>query len=129
MKRYSCGSKLSISCHAQKDNEEELTITVRLKHAAKHVCYVDVSMLPEALAMICDNVEWLTPAVMVIKVQATFPTVTAAQIRRAWVELSEPFWCFDDDQLLSTKKVLEEHTNHVDIFEPQDVLEGVEMIC
>jgi hypothetical protein len=25
--------------------------------------------------------------------------------------------------------VLEEHTNHVDIFEPQDILEDVEMIC
>ncbi|KAJ7740413.1 hypothetical protein B0H14DRAFT_2638082 [Mycena olivaceomarginata] len=59
-----------------------------------------------------------------VRTKATFPTVTAAQIRRAWVELSEPFWCFDDDQLLSTKKVLEEHTNHVDIFEPQDVPEG-----
>ncbi|KAJ7342562.1 hypothetical protein DFH08DRAFT_1012256 [Mycena albidolilacea] len=112
-----------------KDNEEELTITVRLKHAAKHVCYVDVSMPPEALAMIRDNVEWLTPAAMVTKVQAAFPTITTAQIRRAWVELSEPFWRFEDDQLLSTKKVLEEHTDHVDIFEPQNVPEGVEMIC
>ncbi|KAJ7931949.1 hypothetical protein B0H13DRAFT_1545554, partial [Mycena leptocephala] len=129
MKRYPCGSRLSISCRAQKDNEEELTITVRLKHAAKHVSYVDVSMPPEALAMIRDNVEWLTPAAMVTKVQAAFPTVTAAQIRRAWVELSEPFWRFDDDQLLSTKRVLEEHTDHVDICEPQDVPEGVEMIC
>ncbi|KAJ6543513.1 hypothetical protein B0H10DRAFT_1854054, partial [Mycena sp. CBHHK59/15] len=128
MKRYPCGSKLSISCCTQKDNEE-LTITVRLKHVAKHVCYVNVSMPPEALAMIRDNIEWLTSVAMVTKVQATFPTVTAAQIRRAWVELSKPFWCFDDDQLLSTKKVLEEHTDHVDIFEPQDVLEGVEMIC
>ncbi|KAJ7307825.1 hypothetical protein DFH08DRAFT_975430 [Mycena albidolilacea] len=92
-----------------KDNEEELTIT--------------------ALAMIRDNVEWLTPAAMVTKVQAAFPTITTAQIRRAWVELSEPFWRFEDDQLLSTKKVLEEHTDHVDIFEPQNVPEGVEMIC
>ncbi|KAJ7775811.1 hypothetical protein B0H14DRAFT_2631843 [Mycena olivaceomarginata] len=57
-------------------------------------------MPPEALAMIHDNVEWLTPAAMVMKVQAAFPTVTAAQIRRAWVELSGPFWGFEDDQLL-----------------------------
>jgi hypothetical protein len=102
MKRYPCGSKLSISCRIQKDNEEELTITVRLKQAAKHVCYVDVSMPPEALAMIRNNVEWLTPAAMVTKVQAAFPTVTAAQIRRVWVELSEPFWHFEDDQLLAS---------------------------
>ncbi|KAJ6602810.1 hypothetical protein DFH09DRAFT_1270635 [Mycena vulgaris] len=129
MKRFPCGSKLSISCRARKDNEDELTVTVQLKHAAKHVTYVDVAMPPEALAMIRDNVEWMTPVTMVAKVQAAFPTVTAAQIHRAWMEMSEPFWRFDDDQLLSTKKVLEEHIDDVDIFEPQDVPEGVEMIC
>ncbi|KAJ7863946.1 hypothetical protein B0H14DRAFT_2574601 [Mycena olivaceomarginata] len=77
------------------------TGAVRTK-AAKHVCYVNVSMPPEALAMIHDNVEWLTPAAMVMKVQAAFPTVTAAQICRAWVELSGPFWGFEDDQLLAS---------------------------
>ncbi|KAJ6609912.1 hypothetical protein B0H10DRAFT_2225449 [Mycena sp. CBHHK59/15] len=112
-----------------KDNEEELIVTVRLKHAAKHVSYVDVSMPHEALDMIRDNVEWLTPVAMATKVQATFPTVSAAQIHRAWMELSEPFWRFNDDQPLSTKKLFEEHTDEVDIFEPQDILEGVEMIC
>ncbi|KAJ7086004.1 hypothetical protein B0H15DRAFT_950602 [Mycena belliarum] len=66
---------------------------------------------------------------MVTKVQAVFPTVTAAQIRRAWMELSEPYWRFDNDQLLSTKKMLEEHTDDIDIFEPQNVPEGVEMMC
>jgi hypothetical protein len=45
------------------------------------------------------------------------------------MEMSQPFWCFDDDQLHSTTKLLEEHTDHVDIFKPQDVPEGVEMIC
>ncbi|KAJ7314256.1 hypothetical protein DFH08DRAFT_972997 [Mycena albidolilacea] len=44
-------------------------------------------MPPEALAMIRDNVGWLTPAAMVVKVQAAFPTITTAQICRAWVEL------------------------------------------
>ncbi|KAJ6586656.1 hypothetical protein B0H10DRAFT_1832240 [Mycena sp. CBHHK59/15] len=86
-------------------------------------------MPAEALAMIRDHVQWLTPMAMVSKVQAAFPTVTAAQIRRAWTELSEPYWRFDDDQLLSTKKLLEEHTDDVDIFEPQDIPEGMEMVC
>jgi len=88
----------------------EVNVAVQLKHAARHVGYVDVSMPPEALAMIRDNVEWLTPVVMVTKVQAAFPNVTAQQIHRAWTEMSEPF----DD---------------VDIFEPEDVPEGVEMLC
>ncbi|KAJ7101717.1 hypothetical protein C8R44DRAFT_887916 [Mycena epipterygia] len=129
MKRYPCGSKLSISCRARKDNEDELDVIFQLKHAAKHVSYEDVSMPLEALDMIRDNVEWLTPVAMVTKVQAAFPNVTAAQIHRAWMEMSEPFWRFDNDQLLSTKKLLEEHTDDVNIFEPQDIPEGVEMIC
>ncbi|KAJ7916046.1 hypothetical protein B0H13DRAFT_2451203 [Mycena leptocephala] len=112
MKRYPCESKLSISCWARKDNEDQLDVTIQLKHAAKH-----------------DNIQWMTPVVMVTQVQAAFPNVTAAQIHRAWVEMSEPFWWFDDDQLLSTKKLLEEHTDDVDIFEPDDVPEGVEMVC
>ncbi|KAJ7934879.1 hypothetical protein B0H13DRAFT_2481333, partial [Mycena leptocephala] len=111
------------------NNEGELNVTVRLKHAAKHVSYVDVAMPPEALAMIRDNVEWLTPGAMVTKVQAAFPSVTAQQIHRAWMEMSEPFWRFDNDQLLSTKKVLEDHLDDVDIFEPEDVPDGVEMLC
>ncbi|KAJ7744715.1 hypothetical protein B0H14DRAFT_2406822, partial [Mycena olivaceomarginata] len=73
MKRCHCGSKLSISCRARKDNEEKLDVTVQLKYAGKHVSYEDVSMPPEALDMTCDNVEWLTPVAMVTKVQAAFP--------------------------------------------------------
>jgi hypothetical protein len=129
MKRFPCGSKLSISCRARKDNEEELDVTVQIKHAAKHVNYVDVSMPPEALDMIRENVEWLTPVAMVSKVQAAFPGVTAAQIHRAWMEMSASFWRYDDDQLLSTKKLLEANKEDVDIFEPQDVPDGVEMLC
>jgi hypothetical protein len=32
-------------------------------------------MPPEALQMIRDNLEWLTPTTMVIKIQAAFPNV------------------------------------------------------
>jgi hypothetical protein len=128
MKRFPCGSKLSIRCQAQ-NNEDLLDVMVQLKHAGKHVGYVDVSMPVEALNMIRENVEWLTPVAMVTKVQAAFPSVTAAQIHRAWMDESEPFWRFDNDQLLSTKKLLEEHTDDIDIFEPTDIPEGVEMVC
>jgi hypothetical protein len=118
MKRYPCGSKLSISCRVQKDNEDELDVVFQLKHVAKHISYEDVSMPLEALDMIHDNIEWLTPVAKVIKVQTAFPNITAAQIHRAWMEMSKPFWCFDNGQLLSMKKLLEEHTDDVDIFEP-----------
>ncbi|KAJ6611363.1 hypothetical protein B0H10DRAFT_2224139 [Mycena sp. CBHHK59/15] len=125
MKRFPCGSKL---CQAQ-NNEDVLDVTVQLKHTGKHVGYADVSMPVEALDMIRENVEWLTPVAMVTKVQEAFPSVTAAQIHRAWMEESAPFWRFDNDQLLSTKKLLEEHTDDIDIFEPMDIPEGVEMVC
>ncbi|KAJ6618385.1 hypothetical protein B0H10DRAFT_1947572 [Mycena sp. CBHHK59/15] len=124
MKRFPCGSKLSIRCQAQ-NNEDMLDVMVQLKHAGKHVGYVDVSMPVEALDMIRENIEWLTPVAMVTKVQAAFPSVTAAQIHRAWMEESKPFWRFDNDQLLSTKKLLEEHTDDIDIFELTDIPEGL----
>ncbi|KAJ7787334.1 hypothetical protein B0H14DRAFT_3580477 [Mycena olivaceomarginata] len=128
LKRYLCASKLSISCRTGKD-EGDLTVTVQLKHAARHVNYIDVSMPAEALDMIRENVEWFTPVAMVSKVQAAFPHVTAAQIHRAWMEMSEVFWRFDDEQLPSTKKLLEQHPDDVDIFQPEDIPEGVEMLC
>ena len=53
-----------------------MLITVQLEHHRQHVNYVDVSMPPEALQMIHNNLEWLTPTAMVTKIQATFPNVT-----------------------------------------------------
>ncbi|KAJ7218618.1 hypothetical protein GGX14DRAFT_533331 [Mycena pura] len=129
MKRYPCQSKLAISCRTSRDNSDELNVTVQLKHAQKHTSYTDVSMPQEAVDMIRENVEWLTPVAMVSKVQAVFPTVTAAQIHRAWMELSEIHWWCDDLQLPSAAKLLEEHGEDVDIFKPENISEGVEMLC
>ncbi|KAJ6586095.1 hypothetical protein B0H19DRAFT_1250823 [Mycena capillaripes] len=129
MKRFPCQSKLAISCRTSRDNEDELNVTVQLKHAAKHTCYTDVSMPQAALDMIREDVEWLTPVTMVSKVQAAFPAISAAQIYRAWMEMSEIFWRRDDLQLPSTAKLLEEHSDDVDIFKPEDIPEGVEMLC
>ncbi|KAJ6614377.1 hypothetical protein B0H10DRAFT_1803689 [Mycena sp. CBHHK59/15] len=86
-------------------------------------------MPPAALDMIHDNVEWLTPVAMVSKVQAVFPDVTAAQIYRAWTEMSEIYWRREDAQLPSATKLLEEHGDDVDLFKPEGVPEGVEMLC
>jgi hypothetical protein len=129
MKRFLCGSKLAISCRESDNDNEELVVTVQLKHAGKHVNYTDVSMPAGALDIVRENVQWLTPVAMVGKVQAAFPAVTAAQIHRAWMEMSEVFWWCDDQQLPSTKMLLEELTDDVDIFTPEAVPEGVEMLC
>ncbi|KAF7378400.1 SWIM-type domain-containing protein [Mycena sanguinolenta] len=129
MKRYPCQSKLVISCRASRKDEDEMNVTVQLKHAQKHTSYTNVSMPQDALDMIRENVEWLTPVAMVSKVQAKFPTVTAAQIHRAWMEMSEIHWRRDDLQLPSAAKMLEEHGEDVDIFKPENVPEGVEMLC
>jgi hypothetical protein len=68
-------------------------VTVQLEHHIKHVHYVDVAMPPEALEMIQENLEWLTPVAMVAKVQDVYPQITALQIHTAWTEMSQVFWC------------------------------------
>ncbi|KAF7354458.1 SWIM-type domain-containing protein [Mycena venus] len=108
MKRYPSKSKLAISCQTSREDDDELD---------------------GALDMILEDVEWLIPVAMVSKVQAAFPTVTAAQIHRAWMEMSEIYWRRDDLQLPSAAKLLEEHGEDVDIFKPENVPEGVEMLC
>ncbi|KAJ6587914.1 hypothetical protein B0H19DRAFT_1057210 [Mycena capillaripes] len=101
---------LYIHCFVgRKDNDDELDVIVQLKHAGKHISYEDVSMPPEALDMIRDDVEWLRPLAIVTQVQGDVHGVTAAQNHRAWMEMK--------------------HTDDVAIFEPQDIPEGVEMIC
>ncbi|KAJ6609187.1 hypothetical protein B0H10DRAFT_2298764 [Mycena sp. CBHHK59/15] len=130
MKCYPCGSSLRISCTPAKDEEEDdqLMVEVKLKHAG-HISYVDVLMPPGALDIVWENVQWLTPVAMVSKVQASFLNITAAQIHRAWTEMSEVYWRQDDVQLPSAEKLLEEYGEDVDIFKLVDIPEGVEILC
>ncbi|KAJ7789309.1 hypothetical protein B0H14DRAFT_2944863 [Mycena olivaceomarginata] len=128
MKRYPCSSKLVISCRSFAC-DDELTVTVRLAHGEKHVCYFDVSMPEAALDMIRDYVEWLTPGALVTKVQRVFPSVTAMQVYKAWVDMSSTFWRRADAQLPSTAKLLEEFRDDVHLFHPEDVPDGIEMLC
>ncbi|KAJ6631995.1 hypothetical protein B0H10DRAFT_1937725 [Mycena sp. CBHHK59/15] len=92
MKRYPHRSRLLINRRTGEDTDGELAVTMKLKHMGKHISYVNVLMPQEALDMICENVEWLMPVEMVSKVQAAFPNISAAQIHRAWTEMSEIFW-------------------------------------
>lgn len=103
MKRYPCKSRLTITCRETKTGSSH--ITMKLHHHAKHVHYVDVAMPPEALQMIQDHLEWLTPAAMTTKIQLAYPAVTSTQIHTAWRELSKVHWFRDPLQLPSATKL------------------------
>jgi hypothetical protein len=79
--------------------------------------------------MIEAHLEWLTPSAMVTKVQSIYPQVTALQIHTAWREMSQVYWRRDNLQLPSALKLLREYDDDVDIFEPVDIPEGVEMLA
>ncbi|KAG6835378.1 hypothetical protein H0H93_002014, partial [Arthromyces matolae] len=127
MKRYPCHSRLVIT--SRETEASMVRVTVRLVHGARHVTYTDVAMPEGALAIVRENVEWLTPVAMVNKVQATFPEVTAAQIHTAWSQMSQLYWRRDDEQLPSAARLLTEFPADVDVFTPVSVPDGVEIIC
>ena len=102
---------------------------INIHHHFKHIHYVDVLMPPEAMQMIEENVAWLTPSAMASKVQVAHPKVSAAQIHNAWQEHSQTHWCRDILQLPSARKLLVEFRNEVDVFNPIDVPEGVEILA
>jgi hypothetical protein len=86
-------------------------------------------MPPEALQMIQEQAEWSTPAEMGAKIQSLYPQVTMKQIHAAWRELSREYWHRDKEQLPSAQKLLAEFGDDVDIFEPVDVPDGVEILA
>jgi hypothetical protein len=86
-------------------------------------------MPEEALAMIHKHIEWLSPVAMVTKIRTHFPDVTAKQVHTAWTKFSKPHWRKDDDQMLSAEMLLEEFEEDVDLFQPEDLPEGVEILC
>ncbi len=102
---------------------------INLHHHFKHVHYVDVSMPPEAMQMIEEQVAWLTPSAMASKVRAAYPQVSAAQIYNAWREHSQTHWRQATLQLPSARKLLIEFGDEIDIFEPTDIPEGVEILA
>jgi hypothetical protein len=78
MRRYPCRSRLSVTYREQKCGSPYVIISLR--HHSKHVDYVDVAMPPEAMQMIQEQVEWLTPSAMATKVRSAYPDLTVAQI-------------------------------------------------
>ena len=85
-------------------------------------------MPPEATMIIWENLEWTTLNVMVPKIQASFPTVTATQIHSAWTIMSEILWKRDNLQLPSAQILLQEYSDEVDVFDLPKV-EGMEQLA
>ncbi|KAJ7479127.1 hypothetical protein FB451DRAFT_1450936 [Mycena latifolia] len=112
----------------RRDTDGRRVIVVRLEHKTAHVHYYDVNMPADATAMLRANIEWTTPVAMVGKVQASFPSVTAAQVHSAWTTMSEILWKRDKIQLTSAEILLREYSTEVDVFDvPHE--EGVEQLC
>ncbi|TFK58276.1 hypothetical protein BDN72DRAFT_851782 [Pluteus cervinus] len=73
-----------------------------MHHHVNHVRYINVTMPPEALEVIEEQVAWLTPSAMVAKICLD---VRAARIYSAWREHSQTHWRHDDLQLPSAKQL------------------------
>ncbi|EGN95293.1 hypothetical protein SERLA73DRAFT_77309 [Serpula lacrymans var. lacrymans S7.3] len=126
MQRFDCGSQLNVLC--MKRTSGTRVVTIRLKHEQRHKPYYDVTMPPEAIQIICNNIEWSTPVSMIPKVQALYPHITGKQVHRAWTEMSEVLWKKDPVQLTSVYILLSELKDDVDLFDIK-VADGVEQLC
>jgi hypothetical protein len=94
----------------------------------KHKPYYDVTMPPEATAIIRENVEWSTPVALVPKIQALHPHVSTNQVYSGWAVMSEELWKRDKLQLPSARALLAEFQKDVDVFDIT-ATEGVEQLC
>jgi hypothetical protein len=86
-------------------------------------------MPPEAMQMVNEQAEWDMPSDLATKVRLAYPQVSTAQVYNAWKAVSETYWQRDHLQIPSTRKLLVEFSDDVDIFEPKNILEGVEMLA
>ena len=91
MHRFNCKSGLHISCRANQDEDTRL-VTIQLEHRIRHTPYYDVSLPPDASAMIHENLEWISPGEIAKKVQMTYPAITTNQVHTAWTTMSETLW-------------------------------------
>jgi hypothetical protein len=128
MHRYDCRSKLNISLHINQSDKNTYQITISLEHHMKHTPYYDVSLPPEAAALIRDNLEWFSPHEVTKLVLQTYPSITTNQVHAAWTMMSETLWKRDKEQLPSVKLLLGELENDVAVLDlPR--MEGVEQVA
>jgi hypothetical protein len=118
---------MSVTCRKNKNGGHD--IFIKLQHHVNHVHYSDVGMPAEAHQIIQAEAEWATPLAMAMKIQSIHPHITTSQIRAAWREQSKMHWLRDEQQLPSARKLLAEYVDDIDIFEPVDIPDGVEMLA
>ena len=129
MHRYNCKSNLNISCRTNpRSKEKTYTITIWLEHHMRHTPYYDVSLPPEAAALIRDSIEYHCPNEVAKKVLLTHPSITAKQVHTAWTTMSETLWKRSNDQVASVKALLGELQNDAVILDlPR--MEGVKQVA
>ena len=125
---FNCKSKLHVSCGANPDDEDTRVVTIWLEHHIRHTPYYDVSLPPEASAMIRENLEWISPSEIAKKVQTTYPAITTNQVHMAWTRMSETLWKRDTQQLPSVQKLLGELQDDVDVLKLPEI-DGVEQVA
>jgi hypothetical protein len=128
MHHYDCKSKLGISYRANPSGEKTYSITISLEHHMNHTPYYDVSLHPEATALIRENLEWFSPHEVAKKVLAIYPSITATQVHTAWTTMSETLWKRDREQLPSVKLILGELKDDVAILGLPE-MDGVEQVA
>ena len=128
MHHFECGSSLNITCQKVDKEASECIMVINLRHNINHTPYYDVAMPPEALKIIQNSIEWLTPVSLVVKIQSMHPNVSSKQIHSAWSAMSETIWKKDEQQLPSAEKLLTEFPDEVNVF---DLLkaDGVEQLA
>jgi len=94
-----------------------------LEHHKRHTPYYDVSLPPEAAAMIHEKLEWTSPCEMAKKVLTIFPTALHQQVHKTWMTMSETLWKRDAEQLSSVKLLLSECKDNVNLLDIP-ILEG-----
>ena len=129
MCRYDCQSALNVSCRTNPQSKAgTYTITIWLEHHMKHTPYYDVSLPPEAAALIRENIEYHSPSEIAKRILLTHPSVTANQVNAAWSTMSETLWKRDNDQVASIKTLLDEYQDDVATLELPK-MEGVEQVA
>jgi len=132
MHRYECKSKLNISCQRiVSHGNDTRTVTIWLEHRKRHTLHYDVSLPPEAAAMIREELEWTSPREMAKKVLTIFPRIPTAlrqQVHKAWTTMSETLWKRDAEQLSSVKLLLSECKDNANLLDIP-ISEGVKQVA
>nr|GAT51701.1 predicted protein [Mycena chlorophos] len=129
MDRFPCKSRLKISYHRGGDESNPPSLLINLRHAIRHIVYRDTSMPAEAIELIRDADDSLTPTEVAVKVQDRFKDVSRGQVFNIWREKMEAWYRRADDQLTSARLLLSEFSELVDVFDPVGVPADVQILA